>query len=238
MSVITPSATVMAWLGQQSWGQQRYDVVEESDVTGDASTLAGAPPRWRVGLASARGLTLDVAGEWEALVLDLEGGINYLAVYDVLRPAPVGTLRGNPLLGADLGVGATAAVIDNAIGTIEKGDWFSIGTGLGTSQLVKATQRVVSAVSTPGTYAWTNAGPAFSWTNGGPAFTWAWPGAQITLNFKPAIRRVLAWGLPLVWDKPVGYYKMVNNTVSWAASANGPAIDGFALDLIEQWPST
>ena len=34
MTIITLPANVVATLGRQSWGQQRYDLTEESDVTG------------------------------------------------------------------------------------------------------------------------------------------------------------------------------------------------------------
>ncbi len=233
MSVITPPAAVMDNLGSQTWGQDTYDVVQTSDVTGATATDAGAPPRWTCSLSSKRSMDLALAGQWEALVLQLRGRRNHLAVYDRLRPAPLGTFRGSAVLAAAAGEGATSVLADNVWGTLLAGDWLQLGTGLNTSQLVKLIADVTSPVSGVGTFTWTNGG-AFSWTNGG-AFTWSDPGAQVTLTFEPPIRQAVPAFSAVVWDRPVAYMKVTNSRRRWTARANGPAIDGFELDLLEEW---
>lgn len=94
-------------------GQQRYDMTESSDSTGaDAARLLG-PPRWTVSLRSVELMPLADAGLWEAMLLQLRGRVNHLAVYDPVRVAPRGTLRGAPTLNATVSAGATSAVLAN-----------------------------------------------------------------------------------------------------------------------------
>lgn len=236
MSVITIPAAVAATVGGQSYGQNRYDSADVSDATGGAFTVAYGPPRWAMSLRSAQAMSLANAGAWEAMVLKLRGGINHVALYDFLRPAPVGTMRGAPYIAAGgAAQGATAITLDNVIGTILPGDWVGLGAGLGASQLVKCTELATSAVSATGAFSWTLSAVAFSWTLGGSPFTWSRPGAQVTFNFEPPLRQAFVAFSAALWDKPVAYYKLTNSTTSWQARANGPAIDGFALDLLEQW---
>lgn len=92
-------------------GQQRYDMTESSDSSGaDAARLLG-PPRWTVSLRSVDIMTLAEAGLWEAMLLQLRGRVNHLAVYDPVRVAPQGSLRGAPTLDATAAAGATSIVL-------------------------------------------------------------------------------------------------------------------------------
>lgn len=94
-----------------SLGQQRYDMTESSDSTGaDAARLLG-PPRWTVSLRSIEAMTLSEAGLWEAMLLQLRGRVNHLALHDPVRAAPRGTLRGAPLLNAAASAGATSITL-------------------------------------------------------------------------------------------------------------------------------
>jgi hypothetical protein len=141
--------------------------------------------------------------------------------------------RGVPYLAAAVAAGDSSMLVDNAIGTLERGDWLGIGTGLGASQLVKVVDPVASAVSVDATFVWDNTG-AFVWSNSG-TFVWGRPGAQITVNFEPPARPAFARFTGLVWDKPVAYYKQAASTTTWRSGPNGPSINGFTLDLLEQW---
>lgn len=226
-------AAVAASVGQQAWGQNTYDTVQASDVTGATDTDVGAPPRWTSTLSSKRAMDLQLAGVWEAMLLQLRGRRNHLAVYDLLRPLPQGTMRGTPLLLTGLAEGATTALVDNVWGTLKAGDWLQFGTGVGTSQLVKVVADVASAVVTPSTFTWDNSG-AFTWTNGG-TFTWETAGAQVTVTFEPPLRQAVPPYSAVVYDKPVAYMKATNTARRWTARGNGPAIDGFDLDLLEEW---
>lgn len=236
MSVITIPAAVHDTLGGQSFGQHRYDVAESSDVTGDSAVNAGAPPRWTSGLRSADGLTLEEAGEWEGLLLRLRGGINYLAVYDKLRPAPLGTMRGEPKIGAAVAVGDSTAVLVNFVGTLKAGDWLQFSTGVGSSQLVKVVQACASSVLTPTAAAWSTTTPAAaSWTTSGAAAATWFLGGSAVVTFQPEARYSYAVGTAVAWDKPVAYMAMTTNRLVWQAGRNGPLIDGFSVDLQEQW---
>lgn len=234
MSVITASAVVMSWLEEQSWGIRRYDTTETSDVNGQTAVLVQAPPRWTSTLRSARGLSMDVAGEWESMLLKLEGQVNHLAVWDVLAAA-VSPQRAPMYLAAAAAVGDTSIVVNNAIGTFDRGTPVQIGSGLGTSQYLRCTDPVTSAVAATGVFTWTNGAPAFSWTNGASAFTWQRPGAQVTLNFRSRLRDAYPAGTLVYWDKPVCYFKLETPGLTWQSRANGPAKEGFAVDLLEHW---
>jgi hypothetical protein len=236
MSIISLPALVVQTLESQSWGQQRYDTTETSDESGEIAVNAGAPPRWTCTLRSPSWLTLEEAAEWEAMLLRLRGGINHLAVYDVLRPAPRGTMRGSPVLGAPVQRGDTSCVITNVVGTIARGDWIGLGVGLGTSQTVKAVDPVASSVLTPTSAVWVNnVSAAATWVNNAsqPA-TW-WLGGTVTLQFEAPAREDMVTGTPVVWDRPLTYFTTTNNQTTWQTGRNGPTLAGYAFDGVEQW---
>lgn len=230
------SASMAALIGGMSYGQVRYDIVDMSPTSGDTFARLLGPPRWRIGLRSKRAMALTDAGIWEGALLKLRGGINHLAVWDVLRPAPQGTMRGAPY--AELAAaGATSVDIWNMVGTLKAGDWIGIGTaGLGTMQLVKVTDDATSTVPTSATGNWTTTTPsAATWSTTAPATaTWSTAGTA-TVNFEPPLRNAITRWTTVTWDKPVAYYKATNDALTWDAVPNGPAIDGFAIDLLEHW---
>jgi hypothetical protein len=97
--------------------QARYDMVENSDSTGAQSARLFGPPRWRVSLRSIDAYSLRDAGVYEAMLLQLRGGINHLALHDPVRAQPQGTLRGSPTLHATAAAGATSLQLANATAT-------------------------------------------------------------------------------------------------------------------------
>lgn len=209
MSVITIPAAVAASVGAQGFGQVRYDAAEVSDSTGAAATRLIGPPRWSMSLQSTSGLDLDTAGAWEAMVLQLRGSINHLAVYDLMRQAPRGTMRGSTTLQSGTAVGATSITITGATAspTLKAGDWLQIGTpGSSPNQLVKVMTDASGSV-----------------------------GGVITCTVEPPLRTAFSGGATVTWDKPVAYFKLGNGAVHWNATPARPGIDGFALDLLEQW---
>lgn len=115
-----------------------FSYAEISDSTGDSADRLGGPPRWACQLASLEKMDLTEAGRWQSLVTRLRGGVNHLAVYDPLRIAPEGTLRGLPTVVFNVSAGATVMVI-TANGTVKEGDLLQVGTGVGTSQLLSIT---------------------------------------------------------------------------------------------------
>lgn len=235
MSVVALPAAIAASIGGQTWGRISYETLAESDVTGAVDIATGAPPRWTCSLQSKRALNLVQAGQWDALLLRL-GRSNHLAVYDLLRAAPQGTLRGTPKLAAAVAVGATSMTLTNAVGTLKAGDALQIGTGLGSSQLVKVLDDVSSTVLVPTTATWFTSTPAAAtWTTASAAAaTWSL-GGTVTVTFQSPARYAWPAGTVLAWDKPVAYMRVTTNRIAWTAKANGPAIEGYDIDLIEQW---
>jgi hypothetical protein len=112
MSIIT-WPTTLSTAAEFTLGQQRYDVTESSDSTGaDAARLLG-PPRWTVSLRSVDAVPLAEAGAWEAMLLQLRGRVNHLALHDPVRAVPQGNLRGSPILNATAAAGARSLVLAN-----------------------------------------------------------------------------------------------------------------------------
>lgn len=209
MSIITWPATLRV-PAEFTISQARFDIVESSDATGAQADRLFGPPRWRVALRSVEGFTLAEAGVWEAMLLQLRGGINRLALFDPVRTAPQGTMRGTMTLNGLHNAGVTAISVTAGAGqagqTLLPGDWLQIGSGLGTSQLVK----VMSAAAANGS-------------------------GVIALNIEPPLRIGFSTGAAVTWDRPVCHYRQLG-VPQWGYRA-GLRIKsgGFALDLLEAW---
>ncbi len=235
MAIITLPAAVQAAPGGLGYGQVRYDMAESSNATGDTAVRLFGPPRWRYALQSPAWASMAEAGAWESLVLQLRGQVNVLAMWDLLRPAPAGTLRGAPWLAADVPAGSTSAVLGHAIGTLKAGDWLQLGAGLGASQTVKLTADASSTLLAAATAAWVNgSAAAANWLNGSAAaVTWAASG-RCSISFEPPLRAAYPLRTAVAWDKPIVYCRMQGGSApSWKAMPAGPAIEGFALALLE-----
>ena len=126
--------------------------------------------------------------------------------------------------------------VANVVGTVEEGDWLGLGSGYGTSQLVKATATVASSVLVPTAATWrNNVSAAATWTNNvSAAATW-WLGGTISVPFEAPARDGYPAGGAVVWDKPLVYMAMSNNQNSWRTVSGAPALQGYAFDGIERW---
>lgn len=218
-------------VGRCTFGQARYDLIEQSDTTGAQSARLLGPPRWTLALGSPDLLTYTQQGKWDAMVFSLRGRVNHLAAFDPGRPVPQGTYAGSMILDASISAGATSMTINGGtVGTLLAGDWLQIGAGLGTSQLVKVMADATSVPSGSSVFAWDNAG-VFSWTNGG-AFTWNVTGV-ITVTFEPPARQAFGLGTSIVWDHPVGYYKSQASNQQASYTPGFLGAGAFALDLLE-----
>ena len=209
MAIIT-WPTELAMPADCSISQARYDMTESSDATGHRADRLFGPPRWRMSLRSADAFTLVQAGVYEAMLLKLRGSVNHLAMYDPVRQAPQGTVRGTLTLSGSHAAGATTLSIaggaGNAAKTLLRGDWLQIGSGVGTSQLVKA----VADAAADGS-------------------------GNIDVTVEAPLRIAFANGTAVTWDQPLGYYKQIS-VPQWSYQ---PALRykqrGFALDLLEAW---
>lgn len=181
-----------------------YDMVEASDTTGAEAVRVLGPPRWKVGMASGDNMSLAQAALWEVMILQLKRGVNCLAVWDPVRTLPQGTMRGSPQLSAAAAAGAETISIGSASGSLAPGDWAQLGTGPGTSQLVKVIAPVAADLS-----------------------------GNAIVQIRPSLRIAFASGTPLTLDHPVFYARNVNKSVKWDYQSGNLLVSGFALDLLE-----
>lgn len=200
-TIVTLPSSLM--IGEFSIEQVRFDMMESSDATGAQAGRAFGPPRWRVSMVASENLNLAQAAEWEGIMMDLDGAINVLAVYDPVRVAPAGTMRGTLSLNAGISAGATSMVLANAVGTLKKGDWLQIGSGLGTSQLVKVAADATAAAN------------------------------LCTVTFKHASRYAYAGTTPVTWDKPTVLCRSLGKTMKWNYQSGNLLAGGYSLDLQE-----
>lgn len=213
-------------------GQVTYDMAETSDATGDTATRMFGPPRWTANLSSAIN-PITNASKWESFLLRMRGKVNTLAIYDIYCPAPRGTMRGAPFLSAGVAQGATTMTL-SASGTLLTGDWVGVNTGLGSSQLVKVVADASSTVATPATATVRNSSAALvtianslsqtvSVTNVG----------TMTVTFEPPLRQAYLYTTPVVWDKPLAYFKSLNQQNASKYVPGLQAKTDYALDLLE-----
>lgn len=153
MSIITLPAGIVMPAGC-TIGQQRYDLAEQSDSTGATAARLLGPPRWSMSLRSVEALTLAQAGLWESLLLQLRGRVNHLAMYDPVRQAPQGTMRGAATLNAGVSAGAVSAVLAGVRAVnnllvqtrdVNGSAWSAINGGTATSDTTTAPDGTVTA---------------------------------------------------------------------------------------------
>jgi hypothetical protein len=232
MSVITQPTTIK--LADFSFGQNRYDTEERSDSTGSEAARLLGPPRWTCSITSGEHMTLIEAGVWRAWLRSGRGKVNVFAIYDPVRQAPQGTMRGSPRLAAQLAAGAvTATLIGGTWGTLKRGDLLQFGTGVGTSQLVEVATDA-SPTGTGSTANWTDGlGNPSTWTDGSSnPTTWSDLGT-VTITFEPPTRIAFSTGAAVAWDKPLSYYRQQGNTRSRYSTAAYQREGGFAQDFEE-----
>lgn len=89
MSVISLPAELL--ISRMRWEQQNFGI-HTSGAFG-RQTLNNGVPIWAVSIEVDR-MNEYASGQWKATLMKLRGSLNQLAVYDVARPVPLGTLRG------------------------------------------------------------------------------------------------------------------------------------------------
>lgn len=207
MAIITPS-TLIAF-GRFAFGQHRSDLAEASETTGAVSTRLLGPPRWKLAVASNRQLSDVQLAIWQPMLLKLRGNVNHLALWDVVHPVPLGTMRGTMTVSGTPAAGATTVTITAGGGqagtTLKANDWLQFGSGL-TSQLVNLTADATADGS-----------------------------GIITVTFEPPLRLALSNGSAVTWDHPVANYKMVNSSFLLEYDPGYLTKGSVALDLLEQW---
>jgi hypothetical protein len=206
MSIIAMPATLV--IGDFSIGQRRFDMTEMSGETGNTKARLKGPPRWQLSMAApSNGLQLANASIWEALLLQLRGGVNHMSAWDIARPLPRGSCRGTMTLNGAHSAGAVSlsiSVTGQTGLTLLMGDWLQVGTGL-TGQLFKVMADATAGAST------------------------------IVVTVEPPMRIGMSDATAVNYTNALCHYKMVSPTAQWSVNPGFNTIRGFAADFIEQW---
>jgi len=183
----------------QIWEQQRMDV-EFRSMFG-AQAIEGSAPLWATTITAS----LKRPELWQALMLQLRGRTNQVALWNFGRPVPRGTMRGTMTAGATA-QGATAMTV-TATGqgsrTLLAGDYLGVGSGL-TQQVVMLTADATANTS-----------------------------GVIVVPFEPALRNALSAGAVVTWDRPKALFRRTEAKASWEYAPG--TVRGMSLSLLEDW---
>ena len=130
MAIITFPTTLKIGAGS-GMAQATYDFSDVAD-NGSTQDRIGGSPRWSLTLVQPQLLSRGEAGGWQAIVAQMRGGLNRLAMWDPLKASPRGTLSGT--VTGTIAIGSNSLTLAGS-GTILQGDMLQVGTGYGTSQL-------------------------------------------------------------------------------------------------------
>lgn len=166
----------------------RMDLTHSSPQTGVTQAVVFGLPRWKATMEIERMRDADI-GSVKALLMKLRGQINQLAMWDMGRPAPLGTIAGTLTLSASATLGATSLTITGGTNgqTFKAGDWVGVGTGQ-TQQLCMVTD---DATVTSGT---------------------------VTVLIEPPLRNALSSGASVVIDKPKALFRLASSQQGWEYS--------------------
>jgi hypothetical protein len=183
-----------------SWGQMRNDMASRSMF--GSQTIQLSEPWWTARLVLPKE-NEDSADEVYQLVMSLQGQKNQLALWNIARPVPRGSMRGSPVLSGAIVAGATSLPITGGTsgGTLRVGDMLGIGTGV-TQQVVMVQAPVILNGSGAG-----------------------------TVSVLPPVRNAFATSTAIVWDMPKALFRSVDNKVEWSYSTI--TMSGLSLDLVE-----
>lgn len=156
--------------------------------------MSGVPQKW------------PEAQEAESFLESLKGYENHLALYNMTRPVPLGTMRGAMVLAANAAQGATTLQISaagEAGKTLLKNDWLGLGSGL-TQQVVK----IAADATADGM-------------------------GVITVTTTTPLRNAFTAGAAVTWDRPKALFrqKSLNEGIEYQPVIGSP----WALSLREDW---
>lgn len=201
MSVITFPASLKVETAR--WSQVRLDVSFSSVFGSQAAEVSS--PLWEVMLTSPM-MFENESGSWQALLMQLRGQTNQLALWNTGRSAPRGTMRGTMTLNTAAAIGATTLSIiaaTEASKTLLAGDMIGLGSGI--------TQQVVMVV-------------ADATANGS---------GVISVTTEPPLRNAHLIAAAVTWDKPKALFRRKQSAASWDYETM--LVSGFGLELIEDW---
>lgn len=203
MAVFTFPATL--GVARLDWGLQRRDLAFASPFGSQAVEISS--PLWAASLTFDAVKRTDAGtGAWQALLLKLRGKVNQLELWNLARPAPIGSMRGAMTLNAPAVQGAdvlSVAAAGENLKTLLAGDLLGLGTGI--------TQQVVMVTADA--------------TSDGVGV--------ILLNIYPPLRNTFTLGAVVTWDKPKALFRATGSDFSWGTG--GGLVTPRPLDLIEDW---
>lgn len=197
MSIIQVPAGLS--VASQTWAQQRNDFEFRSSF--GAQAIEASSPVW----LSALTATSKRPELWQALMLQLRGKTNQVALWNMGRPQPKGSMRGTMTLGATAQGATTLTISSTGQGgkTLLAGDYLGVGSGL--------TQQVVMVV-------------ADATANGS---------GVISVSTEPALRNSFGAGASVTWYRPCALFRRKDSTAQWMYEPG--VVKGMSLDLIEDW---
>lgn len=186
---------------RQSWIQQRNDIEFRSSF--GSQSVEGAGPLWSTTLTA--GIKREGVGQWQSILLQLRGRTNQLAVWNMGRPVPAGTMRGAMTLAATAQGATTLAITaaGQAAKTLMAGDYLGVGYGL--------TQQVVMVL-------------ADAVANGS---------GLISVLTEPPLRNAFTVGAVVTWDHPRALFRRKDSTSQWDYEPG--ITKGITLDLLEDF---
>jgi len=206
MAIIAmPTSLLVGTLTQRI---HRFDEHEMSGETGDSADRLLGVPRWGMSIGSPNKINAAAMDDWRDLLVRLRGRVNFLSAWDVKRAAPRGTCRGTMTLSGTHAKGATSltiAVTGQNGLTLVSGDWLQLGSGL-TGQLVM----VVGGTYTANT-------------------------SQIVVTVEHPLRWQFSGGAAVTWDKALGHYKLLTESIQFCTVEGGMLESGAGGDFMEQW---
>lgn len=184
---------------RQTWAQKRNDLSFSSSFS--SQSVEVSPPQWRTTIEAS----FKLPALWQTMMMQLRGKTNQLALWNMGRPLPLGTMRGTMTMAA-AAQGATALTITatgQAAKTLIAGDFLGFGTG--------QTQQVVMVV-------------ADAVSNGS---------GVITVTVEPPLRNAFVASTAVTWDRPKALFRNTDSMAKWDYEPG--KISGMSLDLIEDW---
>lgn len=204
MTIITMTQAMANQITRMSWGQRRFDNTSRS-LFGAQAIEAGAP-LWTAEF-DIMPLIESQAGLWKATLLKLRGQTNRMELWDVRRPAPLGTMRGGMVLADAVAQGDETATITAGSGqagkTLLAGDMLQLGTGE-TQQVIMLTDNATADVN-----------------------------GEIVITFQAPVRNAFAAGEAVIWDRPKALFRRTDPDSQWNYEPR--VARGFAMTLIEDW---
>lgn len=189
---------------EMTWGSKRNDSEFRSIFGAQAQEVAA--PLWEV-MLSAPMAPEYLSGGWKSLLMQLRGRVNQIAIWDMARPVPTGTMRGTMILPTGAAQGdntlSISTDVSQAFKTLVQGDMLGVGSGI--------TQQVVMVVAD----ATANAS------------------GNVTVTVEPSLRNAFAASASVTWDKPKALFRRNDSKSSWKYT--GHMAEGFSLSLIEDW---